>query len=235
MNRQLTAEFIGTALLVAIVIGSGIAGDRLSGSSGLALLINAFATGACLIALILAFGPASGGHFNPAVTLGEGLLGTMPWIEVAGYSAAQVSGGFIGTMVAEAMFGDSLLALSSTDRLEGRLLLAEAVATAGLLMVIIGCVRGKRPASTVAFAVGGYIASAYFFTASTSFANPAVTIARVFTDTFAGIAPSAAIAFVPVQLFSAGAAVIFMRWLYPSLTSENTQLVIPDRSEDAAP
>ena len=231
MPRRLAAEFLGTAFLVAIVIGSGIAGARLSDSIGLALLINAFATGAGLVALILAFGPASGAHFNPAVSVGEGVLGTMTWSEVGTYASAQVAGGVVGAVAAEAMFGESILSISSTDRLEPGLLLAESIATAGLLIVILGCVRGRRPASTVALAVGGYIASAYFFTASTSFANPAVTIARVFTDTFAGIGPQAAIAFVPIQLIAAAVAVLFMRWLYPSLTSSEGHIVVPELEE----
>lgn len=133
-----------------------------------------------------------------------------------------------------AMFGASILGISSTDRFEPGLLLAEAIATAGLLIVILGCVRGRRPPATVAFMVGGYIASAYFFTASTSFANPAVTIARVFTDTFAGIAPSATIAFVPIQLLAAFGAVLFMRWLYPSLTSVEGHIVVPELEQREA-
>lgn len=238
MSRRLAAEFLGTAFLTAIVIGSGIAADRLSDSVGLALLINAFATAAGLTALILAFGPASGAHFNPVVSIGEGISSIMGWGEVAAYALVQiigaVCGAVCGAVAAEVMFGESVLTLSSTDRLEGGLLFAEGIATAGLLIVILGCVRGGRPASSVAFAVGGYIGSAYFFTASTSFANPAVTIGRVFTDTFAGISPSAATAYIPVQVLAAGAAVVFMRWLYPTLDSVDRHIVVPEMETQEA-
>ena len=228
MPRRLAAEFAGTAFLVAIVVGSGITGDRSSDSTGLALLINAFATGTGLVALILAFGPASGAHFNPAVSLGEGILGTMRWAEAGLYALAQVGGGVVGVIAAEVMFGAPVLSISRTDRLAPGVLFAEGIATTGLLIVILGCVRGRRPATTIAFAVGGYIAAGYFFTSSTSFANPAVTIARAFTDTFAGIAPSAAATFVPIQLASAAIAVLFMRWLYPTLATLEGHIVVPE-------
>lgn len=234
MARRLAAEFAGTAMLVAIVVGSGIAADRLSDTAGLALLINAFATGAGLVAIILAFGPASGGHFNPVVSLSEGIIDGRAWAEVGAYMAVQVAGGLGGVVIAEIMFDAPVFAASSADRMTVGLLVAEALATAGLIAVILGCVRGKRPPSTVAFAVGAYIASAYFFTSSTSFANPAVTIARVLTDTFAGISPASALAFVPVQFASATAAIFFMRWLYPALTQSSDEIAVPGKTRQEA-
>lgn len=230
MSRRLASEFAATAFLVAVVIGSGIAGDRLSDSVGLALLINAFATGAGLIALILAFGPASGAHMNPIVSMIEAWLDGMSWRQCAGYVSAQLSGGLLGAVVANTMYGEPALALSDTERGGAGLLLGEAVAAFGLVTVILGCARSRRPATAVAFAVGAYIASAYFFTASTSFANPAVTFARMFTDTFSGIRPGSSLGFFPAQIVGALAAAAFMRFLYPDAADATDRIVTPHHS-----
>src|SRR4051812_43503178 len=183
LARRAGAEFAGTALLVAAVIGSGIMGERLAGGNvAIALLANTIATGAALVALILAFGPVSGAHFNPAVTLVDAWQRGLAWREVPVYVAAQISGAFGGVAVAHGMFGEPVFTWSRHERSGGALLLSEFIATFGLLAVIWGVVRSRRTA--VPFAVGGYITAAYWFTASTSFANPAVTLARAATDTF---------------------------------------------------
>jgi thioredoxin type arsenate reductase len=210
--RRLTAEGAGTALLLAAVVGSGIMAERLAGgNAALALLANAIATGATLVALILALGPTSGGHFNPVVTLTEALQGTAGWRHVPGYLGAQFAGAIAGVLAAHAMFGEPLLQVSSHDRSGSAQLLSEFVATFGLLTIIWGC--AKRRAEAVAVAVGLYIVGAYWFTASTSFANPAVTAARVLTDTFAGIRPVDAPGFVAAQLAGALAAAVWLPWL----------------------
>jgi len=188
LGRRATAEFIGTAFLLAGVVGSGIMADRLSTDVGLVLFQNAFATGAILVALILALGPASGAHFNPAVTLADRILGGTDNTTAGVYVAAQVAGGAFGVMIANLMFGLDAVNWSTKERTGADLVLAEAVATFGLIMVIYGVVRAGKP-TLAAFSVGGYIAAAYYFTSSTSFANPAVTLARTLSDTFAGIAP----------------------------------------------
>jgi glycerol uptake facilitator-like aquaporin len=214
LARRLTAEAIGTALLLAAVVGSGIMGDRLSGGNvALTLLANTLATGAALVALILAFGPISGAHFNPAVSLADAWRGGLPWREVPAYLAAQVVGAFAGVATAHGMFSVPLFSVSRHARAGGAQLLSEFVATFGLLAVIWGCTR--RPRAAVAFAVGGYITAAYWFTASTSFANPAVTLARAATDTFTGIRPADAPGFVAAQLAGAAAATVLFRWLLP--------------------
>lgn len=230
MAKRLVSEFVATAFLVAIVVGSGIAADRLSDSTGLALLINSFATGAGLVALILAFGPASGAHMNPVVTMAGALLGGMSRGSAAAYVVTQVSGGVVGVGAANAMFSRAVLSISDTHRLEAGLLLAEVIATFGLVAVILGCARSRRPPTAVAFAVGAYIASAFFFTASTSFANPAVTIARIFSDTFTGIAPVSAMAFLPAQAVGAGAAVALLAWLYPGLSESADRITVAGES-----
>jgi glycerol uptake facilitator-like aquaporin len=226
IGRRAVAEFVGTALLLAVVVGSGIAGERFSDSTGLALLVNAFATGAGLVALILALGPVSGAHFNPAVTLCDWWLGGTKSRDAFVYVSAQLGGAFVGVVAANAMYGLALVNVSDKVRSDHALWGSEALATFGLLLVIWGCVRAGRSAVT-AFAVGGYIAAAYFFTSSTSFANPAVTLARTLSDTFAGIRPGDVAAFLPAQLIGAFAATALMRWLYPALASDAAAVVIP--------
>lgn len=196
----ITAEFVGTAFLLAGVVGSGIMAERLSpDDTGLQLFENAFATAGILVALILAFREVSGAHFNPAVTLTALAFGEISLRRSGAYIAAQVSGAIVGVMCANIMFELDVVNWSEKDRSSGALVFAEVIATLGLIIVIFGVVRSREP-SGVAFAVGAYIAAAYFFTASTSFANPAVTIARTFSDTFAGIKPSSAPMFIVAQL-----------------------------------
>jgi glycerol uptake facilitator-like aquaporin len=212
----MVAEGLGTALLLAAVIGSGIMGERLSGGSvGLALLANTIATGAALLALILTFGAVSGAHFNPVVTLADASQGGIAWRDVPAYIFAQVVGAFGGTAVAHIMFEEPLFSASTHVRSGPAQLASEFVATFGLLAVISGSVR-RRP-STVPFAVGAYITAAYWFTSSTSFANPAVTLARAASNTFAGIRPIDAPGFVIAQLLGAAAATTLFRWLIPNL------------------
>jgi glycerol uptake facilitator-like aquaporin len=215
LSRRLVSEVLGTAFLLAAVVGSGIMAERLSGGNGaLALLCNTLPTGAILAVLILMFGPLSGAHFNPAVSIGFALRREFPWPEAAAYIAAQVIGGVIGVWIAHAMFELPVWQLSQHVRAGPGQWLAEFVATFGLLLTILGCVA--RTPAAVPYAVGLYITSAYWFTASTSFANPAVTMARSISDTFAGIEPSAAPAFVIAQLLGMLAAVALSRWFWPS-------------------
>jgi arsenate reductase len=216
---------VGTALLVAIVVGSGIFAQRLSPHDvGLQLLENSIATGAGLVALILAFGPVSGAHFNPVVTLADRILGGLRTGDAFAYVAAQVVGGCAGCVIANLMFDLSAVTWSTHTRSSGGLWLGEVVATFGLLMVILGVVRsGRSPAAP--FAVGAYIAAAYWFTSSTSFANPAVAVARSLSDTFAGIRPSSVPMFVAAELAGGLAAVVLARFLYPSLHAE--EIVVP--------
>jgi glycerol uptake facilitator-like aquaporin len=217
LARRAVAEGLGTALLLATVIGSGIMGDRLSGGNvAIALLANTLATGAALVALILTFGPISGAHFNPVVTLAEASQGGFSWREVPVYVAMQVAGAFAGVAVAHVMFQEPVFSASTHVRGGVSQLVSEVVATFGLLSVIWGC--GRRRASAVPFAVGAYITAAYWFTSSTSFANPAVTVARAFSDTFAGIRPSDAPGFVVAQIVGAGMATALFRWLAPPLS-----------------
>jgi glycerol uptake facilitator-like aquaporin len=213
LSRRLAAEALGTGLLVATVVGSGIMAERLAaGSPGLALLANTLATGAVLVALILALGPVSGAHFNPAVSLVMALNRALPWREVAAYAAAQAAGGCLGTLLAHGMFELPLLQVGATERTGGGQWLAEGAATFGLLLTILTLVRFRIEA--VPQAVGLYITAAYWFTASTSFANPAVTLARAFTGTFAGIAPADVPAFVAAQGAGALLAWAFCAWLF---------------------
>ena len=216
LPRRLVAEFIGTLLLLAAVVGSGIMGERLAGGNvAIALLANTIATGAALIAIILAFGPISGAHLNPAVTLADAWQRGIAWRETPAYILAQLAGAFAGVGVAHLMFGLPLFSPSVHARSGPAQMFSEFVATFGLLAVIWGCVR-QRP-SAVPFAVGTYITAAYWFTASTSFANPAVTIARSATNTFAGIRPGDVAAFVAAQFAGAFAATLLFKWLIPSL------------------
>ncbi len=230
LGRKATAELVGTALLVAIVVGSGIFAQRLSSHDlGLQLLENSTATGAGLVALIMAFGSVSGAHFNPVVTLADRLLGGLSNADAAIYVLAQVVGACIGAVIANLMFDLPAVTWSTHARSSGGLWLGETVATFGLLMVILGVVRSGR-GSAAPFAVGGYIAAAYWFTSSTSFANPAVTVGRTLTDTFAGIKPSSAPAFLAAQLLGGLGAVGLARYLYPRLAAED--LIVPhERSE----
>ena len=212
LRRRATAEAVGTALLLATVVGSGIMGDRLSGGNvAVALLANSLATGAGLVALISTFGPISGAHFNPVVTLADAAQGGVAWRDVPVYVGAQVAGAFGGVAVAHVMFGEALFTPSRHAREGAAQLVGELVATFGLLSVIAGCARHR--ASTVPFAVAAYITGAYWFTSSTSFANPAVALARGFTDTFAGIRPADVPAFVVAELVGAALAVLLSRWL----------------------
>ncbi|MEA2787124.1 MAG: hypothetical protein QOF71_3228 [Candidatus Eremiobacteraeota bacterium] len=224
--RPVVAEFAGTAFLLAAVVGSGIMAQRLcGGNTGLALLANAIATGGALVALILAFGPVSGAHFNPAVTLADAWQGGVAWTAVLPYVMAQVAGALFGTALADAMFGLPWFSASGHVRSGPGMLVSEFVATFGLLAVIWGCVR-SRPAVT-AYAVAAYIVGAYWFTPSTSFANPVVTIARSFTDTFAGIRPQDAPAFVVVQVLGAFGATALFAWLSPISKAVAAAVVIP--------
>lgn len=227
----LTAEFVGTAFLLAGVVGSGIMAERLTDDVGLQLLQNAAATAGVLVALILSLGPASGAHFNPAVTLADRIFGGIDTPTALAYVAAQVSGGIVGVMGANVMFDLDVVDWSTRDRSAGHLVFAEAVATLGLLVVIFGVVRSGRPAAA-AYAVGGYIGGAYYFTSSTSFANPAVTVARTFSDTFAGIEPASAPAFVVAQLVATVVAVVVIRRIYPDIEEVADRVVVPheDRS-----
>jgi glycerol uptake facilitator-like aquaporin len=215
LARRLTAEALGAGLLVVAVVGSGIMASRLSPDDiGLQLLENAAATAGALIALIWMFGAVSGAHFNPAVTLVDRSFGVITTHETGLYIVAQIAGGCLGAIVANLMFDLPAIDWSTKDRSSSALWLSEIVATAGLLLVIHGCVRSGR-ADVVAVAVGVWIGGAYFFTSSTSFANPAVTIARTLSDSFAGIAPSSAPMFILMQLIGAAIAVVLIRFLYP--------------------
>jgi glycerol uptake facilitator-like aquaporin len=214
LPRRAVAEGIGTALLLATVVGSGIMGENLAGGNvAIALLANTLATGAALVALILTFGPVSGAHFNPVVTLADASQGGLRWRDVPVYVGSQVAGAFAGVAVANVMFEKPALFASTHVRAGTAQLVSELVATFGLLTVIWGCAR-RRP-GTVPFAVGAYITAAYWFTSSTSFANPAVTLARAASDTFAGIRPVDVPGFVVAQLLGAAAATVTFRWLVP--------------------
>lgn len=226
LPRRLVAELLGTALLLAAVVGSGIMGDKLDGGNvAIALLANTIATGAALVALILTFGPVSGGHFNPAVTLADAWEGGLPWRDAGAYVAAQVVGAFLGVGVGDLMFGEPVFAASRTVREGAPQLLSEFVATFGLLAVIWACSR--RRSSVVPFAVAAWIVAAYWFTASTSFANPAVTLARAATDTFAGIRPADVPGFIVAQVLGAGAATLLFGWLIPALPASAANVVVP--------
>lgn len=224
LARRAVAEALGTALLLATVVGSGIMGESLAGGNvGLALLANTIATGAGLVALILTFGPISGAHFNPAVTLADAWQGGLRWRDVPAYVGAQIAGAFAGVTAAHVMFEKPMLFASHHVRSGAAQLASEFVATFGLLAVIWGCAR--RRSAAVPFAVGAYITAAYWFTSSTSFANPAVTMARAASDTFAGIRPVDVPGFVVAQLLGAGAATAVFRWLVPALPAVADRVV----------
>jgi glycerol uptake facilitator-like aquaporin len=234
LMRRSVAEAVGTAFLLAAVVGSGIMGERLAaGNVAIALLANTASTGAALVALILALGPISGAHFNPAVTLVDAWQDGVAWRDVSALITAQVIGAFIGVASAHVMFGEPLFSMSQHVRSGGAQAFSEFVATFGLLAVIWGCVR-RRPAATP-FAVGAYITSAYWFTASTSFANPAVTVARAFTDTFSGIRPVDAPMFIIAQIAGAFVATWLFQWLTQSLPAVADRVVVPHGRDATEP
>jgi arsenate reductase len=226
--RKLAAEFLGSAFLAAIVIGSGIAAQRLSpGDTGLELLENAAATAVGLFAIILMFGPVSGAHFNPVVSFADATLGGISWRDAAAYLPAQVAGCITGAVTANVMFGLQAVSISTKDRASGPHAFSEVIATAGLLLVIFALARTGR-AATAPAAVGAYIGAAYWFTSSTSFANPAITIGRMFSNTFAGIAPSSAPVFILAQLGGGIAGALIIKFLYPALTpAQAAQIIVP--------
>ncbi len=226
LARRVVAEAIGTAMLLAAVVGSGIMGERLAGGNiAVALLANTLATGAALVALILTFGTISGAHFNPAVTLADASQGGLSWREVPFYISAQIVGALVGVACANVMFDLPVFFASRHARSGGSQLFSEFVATFGLLTVIWGCVRLRSQA--VPFAVAAYITSAYWFTASTSFANPAVTLARTMSDTFAGIRLVDAPGFIIMQLVGAMTATVLFRWLVPTLPRDAEAVIVP--------
>jgi glycerol uptake facilitator-like aquaporin len=226
LGRRAVSEAIGTALLLAAIVGSGIMGDRLAGGNvAIALLANSLATGAALVALILTFGPISGAHFNPAVSFADASQGGLSMRELAAYVPAQLGGAFVGVAGADAMFGEPTFAWSTHVRAGVPQALSETIATFGLLAVIWGCARRRTDA--VPFAVGAYITAAYWFTASTSFANPAVTLARMATNTFTGIRPQDVPVFLLAQAVGASAATVLFRWLVPTLPQSADAVIVP--------
>ena len=232
LRSRVAAEFVGTAFLLMAVVGSGIMGDRLSaGNIAIALLANTIATGAALVALILTFGPISGAHLNPAVTLADASQRGIPWREVPGYVAAQVLGAYAGVAAAHLMFGLPIFSASLHRRSGGAQIFSEFIATFGLLSVIWGCSRLRS--SVVPFAVGAYITAAYWFTASTSFANPAVALARAATDTFTGIRPADVPGFITAELAGAAAATVLFRWLVPALPGVAPDVLVPHGGDNS--
>jgi glycerol uptake facilitator-like aquaporin len=228
--RRLLAEFLGSAFLAAIVIGSGIAAQRLSpGATGLELLENAAATAAGLFAIILMFGPVSGAHFNPVVSFADAVFGGLSWRDAACYLPVQVAGCIGGAMLANLMFALPAVSISARHRATPAHFLSEIVATLGLIVVIFALARSGRSRSAAA-AIG----AAYFFTSSTSFANPAITVGRMFSATFAGIAPSSAPAFIAAQVIGGALAVLVVRALYPRLTRADAADIIVPHHEDSA-
>jgi len=224
--RAFAAEFVGTALLLAAVVGSGIMGEQLSGGNvAIALLANTIATGAALVALIATFGPISGAHFNPVVSFADASQGGLTWAQASGYAVAQLIGALVGVAAAHVMFALPVYALSVHPRTGLAQGFSEGVATFGLLSVIWGCTR--RQSAATPFAIGAYITAAYWFTASTSFANPAVTIARSFTNTFAGIRPVDVPAFVVAQVLGGTLATLLFRWLVPQLPRSAEHVIVP--------
>jgi glycerol uptake facilitator-like aquaporin len=234
LARRLLAELLGSAFLAALVIGSGIAAQTLSpGDVGLQLLENALATAAGLATIIMMFGPVSGGHFNPVVSLADASFGGISVRDAMAYIPAQIAGCVLGAVAANAMFALSAVSISTHHRASSAHLLSEAIATAGLLLVIFSLARTKRTASAPA-AVGAYIGAAYFFTSSSSFANPAISVGRIFSNTFAGIAPASVPAFVLAQLVGGACALLVIRALYPDVTAaEAADLLLP-HSETSA-
>jgi len=232
--RRLLAEFLGSAFLAALVVGSGIAAQNLSpGNTGLELLENAAATAAGLFAIILMFGPVSGGHFNPVVSFADAFFGGLSWRDAAAYLPAQVAGCIIGAIVANLMFALAAVSISSKHRASPAHFLSEIIATLGLIVVIFALARTGR-SRTAAAAVGAYIGAAYFFTSSASFANPAISIGRMFSDTFAGIAPSSVPSFIGAQIIGGALAVAVIKALYPNVTPAQAAEVIVPHHRDVA-
>jgi arsenate reductase len=235
LARRLFAELLGSAFLAALVIGSGIAAQTLSpGDVGLQLFENAAATAAGLFAIILMFGPVSGGHFNPVVSLVDASFGGLSWADALRYVPAQVAGCSLGAVAANVMFELSAVSISTHHRASSAHFLAEVIATAGLVLVIFSLARSRRTASAPA-AVGAYIGAAYFFTSSASFANPAITVGRMFSNSFAGIAPASVPAYIAAQLLGGALAVLALRALYPSVTPASAaEVILPHVDEQAA-
>lgn len=234
--RRLIAEFLGSALLAAIVIGSGIAAQTLSpGAIGVELLENAVVTAAGLFAIILMFGPISGGHFNPVVSFVDAAFGGLRWRDAGAYLPVQVIGCIAGAILANAMFASAAISISTKHRASGPHWISEVVATAGLVLVIFALARSERSHLAPA-AVGVYIGAAYFFTSSTSFANPAITVGRIFSNSFAGIAPSSAPSFISAQLVGGVLAIALIKVLYPGLTkAEAADVIEPHLRRDSDP
>ena len=234
LPRRLLAEFLGSLLLAALVIGSGIAAQTLSpGATGLELLENAAATAAGLFAIILMFGPVSGGHFNPVVSFADAALGGITWRDAAAYLPAQVAGCVAGAVTANLMFARAAVSISAKHRASPAHFLSEIIATAGLLLVIFALARTGR-SRTAPAAVGAYIGAAYFFTSSASFANPAITVGRMFSATFAGIAPSSAPVFIAAQVVGGAVGLVVIKLLYPRITpGEAATAVVPHLTQDA--
>jgi arsenate reductase len=232
--RRLLAEFLGSAFLAALVVGSGIAAQRLSpGETGLELLENAAATAAGLFTIILMFGPVSGGHFNPVVSFADAFFGGLSWRDAAAYLPAQVAGCIGGAVIANLMFALTAVSISTKHRASPAHFLSEIVATLGLIVVIFALARTGR-SRTAAAAVGAYIGAAYFFTSSASFANPAISIGRMFSDTFAGIAPSSVPSFIGAQIIGGALAVAVIKALYPNVTpAEAAEVIVPHHPDGA--
>ena len=235
LGRRLIAEFLGSAFLAALVIGSGIAAQRLSpGQTGLQLLENAAATAAGLFAIILMFGPVSGGHFNPVVSFVDAAFGGLSWRDATAYLPAQVAGCIGGAVAANLMFALPAVSISAKHRASPAHFLSEIIATLGLMLVIFALVRSGRSQSAAA-AVGAYIGAAYWFTSSTSFANPAITIGRMFSNTFAGIAPSSVPSFIGAQIVGGVLAVVVIKVLYPAITpADAANVIVPHRDATRA-
>jgi arsenate reductase len=234
--RKLTAEFLGSAFLAAIVIGAGIAAQRLSpGQTGLQLLEDAAATAAGLFAIILMFGPVSGGHFNPVVSFVDAAFGGLSWRDAAAYLPVQVAGCIGGAVLANLMFALPAVTISTKQRATPAHFLSEIVATLGLMLVIFALARSGR-SQYAAAAVGAYIGAAYWFTSSTSFANPAITVGRMFSNTFAGIAPSSAPSFIAAQIAGGALAWVVIRVLYPRITpAQAAGIIVPHLDSQAGP
>jgi glycerol uptake facilitator-like aquaporin len=234
--RRLLAEFLGSAFLAAVVIGSGIAAQRLSpGETGLELLENAAATAAGLFAIILMFGPVSGGHFNPVVSFMDAAFGGLSWRDAVAYLPVQVAGCIGGALIANLMFALPAVSISTKHRATPAHFLSEIIATLGLMLVIFALARSGRSRAAPA-AVGAYIGAAYFFTSSTSFANPAITVGRMFSDTFAGIGPSSVPAFIAAQIIGGALALVVIKALYPTITpAQAADIIVPHQQEQAGP
>ena len=234
IGRRLLAEFLGSAFLAAVVIGSGIAAQQLSHDTGLRLLEAAAATAAGLFAIILMFGPVSGGHFNPVVSFADAVFGGLSWRDAAAYLPAQVAGCIGGAVLANLMFALPAVTISAKHRASGAHFLSEIIATLGLLLVIFALARSGRSRSAPA-AVGAYIGSAYWFTSSTSFANPAITVGRMFSDTFAGIAPDSVLSFIGAQIIGGALAIAVVKTLYPAITpADAASIIVPHGNDTTA-